>query len=99
LERVCARAPELWALIDEAGAATVERDGTMLRAHIGGGVEELPPVWWTSHAKTGPPMLMGWVGGPRSAMLQGRTAEELGGEACRTLARILGFRMSASLPN
>ena len=53
---------------------------------------QLPPVWWTAHPETGPPMLMGWVGGPRSAMLLGKTAEELAAEACSTLAQIFGLR-------
>ena len=33
-------APELWALIDEAGVQTIERDGAMLREGWGGGLEE-----------------------------------------------------------
>lgn len=50
----------------------------------------LPPVWWTSYPE-GEAMasLTGWVGGPRSHALQGRSAQELGDEACRTLARAL----------
>lgn len=39
-EFIHGRAPELWALIDEAGLETVEREGTMLTAREGGGVEE-----------------------------------------------------------
>ena len=42
-EFVHGRAPELWALISEAGVATVERDGTMLREQWGGGVEDDDP--------------------------------------------------------
>jgi monoamine oxidase len=42
-EFVHGRAPELWALISEAGVATVERDGTMLREQWGGGVAEDDP--------------------------------------------------------
>jgi monoamine oxidase len=38
-EFVHGRPPELWALIDEAGLKTVERDGTMLREGWGGGLE------------------------------------------------------------
>ena len=34
------RAPELWSLIEEAGADTTERDGTMLRESEHGGLEE-----------------------------------------------------------
>jgi len=42
-EFVHGRAPELWALIDECGAKTVERDGTMLREEWGGGLTEDDP--------------------------------------------------------
>jgi monoamine oxidase len=38
-EFVHGRPPELWALIDEAGLETVEREGTMLREGWGGGLE------------------------------------------------------------
>jgi monoamine oxidase len=50
--------------------------------------EEVPSVWWTTH-----PMpsgtLTGWVGGPRSKALLGRSAEELGSMACEQLAKVL----------
>lgn len=42
-EFIHGRAPELWALIDEAGVETTERDGSMLRARVeglGGVVED-----------------------------------------------------------
>jgi monoamine oxidase len=42
-EFVHGRAPELWALIDEAGAKTTERDGSMLREEWDGGVAEDDP--------------------------------------------------------
>jgi monoamine oxidase len=42
-EFVHGRPPELWALIEEAGVQTVERDGTMLREGWGGGLEEDDP--------------------------------------------------------
>jgi monoamine oxidase len=42
-EFVHGRAPELWALIDEAGVQTTARDGTMLRAEFGGGIVEDDP--------------------------------------------------------
>lgn len=42
-EFVHGRALELWALIDECGAKTVERDGTMLREEWGGDVVEDDP--------------------------------------------------------
>jgi monoamine oxidase len=38
-EFVHGRPPELWALIEEAGVQTVERNGTMLREGWGGGLE------------------------------------------------------------
>ena len=38
-EFIHGRPPELWALIDEAGVETVEREGTMLREGWGGGLE------------------------------------------------------------
>jgi monoamine oxidase len=42
-EFVHGRAPELWALIDEAGVETTERDGAMLRAEPGAGIAEDDP--------------------------------------------------------
>jgi monoamine oxidase len=42
-EFVHGRAPELWALITEAGLETVQRDGARLREQWGGGVEEDGP--------------------------------------------------------
>jgi monoamine oxidase len=42
-EFVHGRAPELWALIDEVGAKTVERNGSMLREECGGGLVEDDP--------------------------------------------------------
>src|ERR1700733_13239254 len=42
-EFVHGRAPELWALIDEMGAKTAERDGAMLREEGGGGLVEKDP--------------------------------------------------------
>src|ERR1700761_330997 len=39
-EFIHGRPPELWALIEEAGVETTERDGAMLRAQPGGGVME-----------------------------------------------------------
>jgi monoamine oxidase len=52
---------------------------------------ELPSVWWTQHGETDNAVLTGWVGGPRSATLAGRSAAELGAEGCRTLAKIFGL--------
>ena len=42
-EFVHGRASELWALIEEAGIETAERDGTMLRAEFDGGIVEDDP--------------------------------------------------------
>jgi monoamine oxidase len=42
-EFVHGRAPELWALMEECGVVTTERDGTMLREEWGGGVSEDDP--------------------------------------------------------
>ncbi len=54
----------------------------------------MPPVWWTPHPETAA-TITGWVGGPRSAALDGMGAEELGSEACSTLARIFGIKTEA----
>jgi monoamine oxidase len=51
----------------------------------------MPPVWWTPHPEAeGLPTLTGWVGGPRAAALEGRSAQELGLEACAALAEVFG---------
>jgi len=50
---------------------------------------EMPPVWWTPHPEASH-SITGWVGGPRSAALAGMDAEEVGREACGTLAKIFG---------
>jgi monoamine oxidase len=53
----------------------------------------LPPVWWTSHPEAEAlPALTGWVGGPRSSAFEGKTAEQLGDEACATLAKIFSVQ-------
>lgn len=53
----------------------------------------LPPVWWTSHPEAEAlPALAGWVGGPRSSAFEGKTAEQLGDEACATLAKIFSVQ-------
>ena len=54
--------------------------------------QRMPPVWWTSGGEgEGLPVLTGWVGGPRAAALQSRSAEELGAEACGQLAEAFGL--------
>ncbi len=52
-----------------------------------------PPVWWTAHTPDGSeleplPTLTGWAGGPRAALLAGRSAEDLASAACRDLAEV-----------
>jgi monoamine oxidase len=49
----------------------------------------MPPVWWTARKEAEAlPTLTGWVGGPGALALQGKSAEELGSEACATLAEV-----------
>ncbi len=49
--------------------------------------EEMPPVYWTgSPSDDSAATLTGWAGGPRSAALAGRNADELGSLACQSLA-------------
>jgi monoamine oxidase len=51
---------------------------------------QMPPVWWTPHPEKSR-TITGWIGGPRSAALQGMDAEELGHQACVTLATIFSM--------
>jgi monoamine oxidase len=52
----------------------------------------MPPVWWTGHPEPEAlPVLTGWVGGPRAAAMEGRSAEELGEAACSVLAEVFGM--------
>jgi len=53
----------------------------------------MPPVWWTAHLQKGVepeplPTLTGWAGGPHAAALSGRSANDLGRDACHVLAEI-----------
>jgi len=51
--------------------------------------QRMPPVWWTAHPEPEAlPALTGWVGGPRAKELAGRSAGELGRQACAALAEI-----------
>lgn len=52
--------------------------------------DQMPPVWWTPRPEPGN-ILTGWVGGPRSAALEARDADELGRTACATLAHIFSL--------
>jgi monoamine oxidase len=52
----------------------------------------IPPVWWTSHPDPNAfPALTGWVGGPRASALEGKTPEQLGSDACATLAKVFAI--------
>ncbi len=51
---------------------------------------ELPGVWWTPHPDPSP-ILTGWVGGPRSAVLASLTLDQLTEHACVSLARIFSI--------
>ena len=51
----------------------------------------LPPVWWTSHPDHALPTLTGWAGGPRASALEGKSPDELGADACATLASIFAL--------
>lgn len=54
----------------------------------------VPPVWWTAHPEVEKlPTLTGWVGGPRAAALEGKSAEELGRAACALLAEVFGMHL------
>ena len=54
--------------------------------------KRMPPVWWTSRPESETlPTLTGWAGGPRASALQAKSAEELGAEACATLAEIFSL--------
>lgn len=48
-------------------------------------------VWWTAHPEAEElPTLTGWIGGPRSKALEGKSAGELGRAACAALASVFG---------
>ncbi len=49
----------------------------------------MPPVWWRSHCnKETLPALTGWAGGPRASALEGKSAHDIGAEACAALAQV-----------
>lgn len=52
--------------------------------------EETPPVWWTTNPHPSA-LLTGWIGGPRAAMLEDLSSDELASRACSTLARIFSL--------
>jgi monoamine oxidase len=51
---------------------------------------EMPPVWWTQHPNASH-SITGWVGGPRSAALEGLDENQLARRACATLAKIFSI--------
>ena len=60
------------------------------------GRQALPNVWWTAHpAKS--LTVTGWVGGPRSAELLGRTPDELQQLGCTALAESLNLDIAEIL--
>ncbi len=63
---------------------------------------QLPSVWWTMHPERTPSdtatrSLTGWIGGPRSQQLLGKSSADLAGLGCRALARIFALPESALL--
>ena len=51
--------------------------------------QRVVPVWWTAHPEAEAlAVLTGWVGGPRAKALEGKSAGELGREACAVLADV-----------
>jgi monoamine oxidase len=53
----------------------------------------MPPVWWSTHpaeART----LTGWIGGPRSAVFDLCTREQIGDAACQELALIFSLPLA-----
>jgi monoamine oxidase len=49
--------------------------------------QRLPKVWWTTRLEQST-LITGWVGGPQSKLLEGKSAGELGRQACADLAEI-----------
>lgn len=55
-------------------------------------LKRMPPVWWTRHPEPEAlPTLTGWIGGPRAEAMVGRSADDLGEQACRELAEVFGL--------
>lgn len=52
--------------------------------------EAIPTVWWTAHPAESN-TLTGWIGGPRSAVFNQFTREQIGDAACRELAIIFSL--------
>ena len=58
--------------------------------------QRMPLVWWTRHPEAeSTATLTGWVGGRRASELAGKSAAELGNEACSTLAKVFAVEESA----
>lgn len=58
--------------------------------------DEVMPTWWTSMPVRNP-VITGWSAGPKSAQLFGKTENEIGAEAVRALARVLGVEHNFAL--
>ena len=52
--------------------------------------ESVPPVWWTAHPEASN-VLTGWIGGPRTALLTGMSAQALAERGCEALAQIFSL--------
>ncbi|MEO6801722.1 MAG: NAD(P)/FAD-dependent oxidoreductase [Granulicella sp.] len=50
----------------------------------------MPPVWWSQHPASSA-ALTGWVGGPRSDLFAGLSAEEIASQALRSLGSIFSL--------
>lgn len=54
--------------------------------------QRMPRVWWVARPEIEPlPTLTGWVGGPKTKELDGKSAEELGEQACVELAEVFAI--------
>ncbi|RZU40939.1 flavin monoamine oxidase family protein [Edaphobacter modestus] len=78
-------------LFRDAFWTTTRRSSRMQDLSFLFSLDEMPPVWWTTHPHPSP-LLTGWVGGPRSAELASLTPDQLAERACSTLARIFSLK-------
>ena len=73
-----------------AGSAAIEKDKLAAMSFLFTPQRDVT-VWWTAHPEAEvAPTLTGWVGGPRAKSLEGKSAGELGREACAMLAQVFG---------
>jgi monoamine oxidase len=52
--------------------------------------ESVPPVWWTPHPESSN-AITGWIGGPRTSVLNGQDTEVLAEQASQVLAAAFGL--------